>query len=197
MLRGFDVLSAAGGGKPDGATRASQTLVGQGAQALVSFGLAGGLAPYLQPGDLLIPEHIIDEGDQFACDPMLLAWLGGANITRMIAGRDIIATKSEKAKLYKATNAAAVDLESGAVARVACAHHLPFVVLRAVADPADRTIPDAALHALNVNGQIALPSILLSVLKNPAQIPSLIALGRDAARAKTALAQKLKILPRS
>ena len=88
----------------------------------------------------------------------------------------------------------AVDLESGAVARVAQAHGLPFAAPRAIADPATRTLPPAALVPLKPSGGIDLPRILLSVLAKPAQIPALIGLARDAGQARGGLVARVKTL---
>jgi adenosylhomocysteine nucleosidase len=196
LLEKTGFLVAAGGGWPEGAYRAAERLIGQGAKALVSFGLAGGLAPGAAPGALLVPRAVAEGADYYPCDPALIAFLGGSTGDTILAGTDIAATVAEKAALYGATRIGAVDLESGAVARVARAHGLPFAVLRAIADPASRTLPPAALVPLLPSGAIDLPRILRSVLANPAQIPALIGLARDAGRARAALVARVKTLKR-
>jgi adenosylhomocysteine nucleosidase len=70
---------------------------------------------------------------------------------------------------------------------VAQRHGIPFAVLRAVCDPADRNLPPAALVALSAKGRIALARVAISILFRPQQIPGLIALARDASRARRAL----------
>jgi adenosylhomocysteine nucleosidase len=110
----------------------------------------------------------------------------------MMSAKQVAETQSDKAALFERTKAEAIDLESGAVARVAAARKLPFAVLRAVADPAQRDLPPAALIALNGAGEIGFLSVLGSVAKNPAQIPALIALAQDAAKARAALIRKLQ-----
>jgi adenosylhomocysteine nucleosidase len=196
LLEKTGFLVAAGGGWPEGAHRAAERLIGQGAEALVSFGLAGGLAPDAAPGALLVPDAVVEGVERYVCDPALIAFLGGSTGDTILAGTDIAATVAEKAALYGATRIGAVDLESGAVARVARAHGLPFAVLRAVADPATRTLPSAALVPLKPSGAIDLPRILRSVLANPAQIPALIGLAGDAGRARAALVARVKALKR-
>ncbi|HVE20844.1 MAG TPA: hypothetical protein VNC39_02625 [Acidocella sp.] len=196
LLEKTGFLVAAGGGGPEGAYRAAERLIGQGAQALVSFGLAGGLAPDAAPGALLVPRAVAEGADYYPCDPALITFLGGSMGDTILAGRDIAATVAQKAALYGATRIGAVDLESGAVARAARAHGLPFAVLRAVADPASRTLPPAALVPLQPSGAIDLPRILRSVVANPAQIPALIGLARDAGRARAALVGRVKTLKR-
>jgi adenosylhomocysteine nucleosidase len=127
----------------------------------------------------------------YSCDPSLIEWLGGANAKFMMSAKQVAETADEKKKLFEQTLAEAIDLESGAVARVAVAGQLPFAVLRAVADPAQRNLPPAALIALNGAGEIGFLSVLASVFKNPVQIPGLISLGQDAAKARAALIKKL------
>ena len=192
LLRRFGVRIGIGGGFPAGATQAAEKLVGEGATALVSFGLAGGLNPALPPGALLVPQSVIDDGKVYPCDPSLIEWLGGANAECIMSANLVAETAREKADLFKATAAAAIDLESGAVARVAAGAGIPFAVLRAVADPAQRNLPPAALIALNGAGEIGFSSVLASLFKKPAQIPALIALGQDAAKARVALVRKLR-----
>ncbi len=189
LLRGR--LAASGDGTPAGASAAAELVVAQGARALVSFGLAGGLRPGLAPGAVLVPNGIAGGA---ACDPALMAWLGGSTGEPILAGEAIAATAAEKAALYRQFGALAIDLESGAVAQVAAAHGLPFAVLRAVADPAERDLAPAALIALKPDGGINLPAILRSVARHPGQIPGLIALARDAGRARAALVARLRLV---
>jgi len=196
LLRGTGFLLAAGGGEPAGAARAAAALIAQGAQALVSFGLAGGLAKHLQPGEILVPDTVIEGPRSYTCDPALIAFLGGATSGAMLAGKQIAASPADKALLLKRNKkAVAIDLESGAVARAAAAHGLPFAVLRAVADSATRGLPPAALVPLTTDGGIDLPGILRAVAANPAQIPALLGLARDAGKARAALAKRIKGLP--
>lgn len=176
-----------GGGTPEGAATAAATLAAGGVTHLISFGLAGGLDPTLRAGALVVPAEIVDEGRCHAADPDLLRWLGGVTAARLAAGRAVVADVAAKAALFRATGAAAVDLESGAVARVARAHGLPFAALRVICDPAARALPPAALAALDSQGAIAILRVLAAVLGSPAQIPALIRLAGDARAARAAL----------
>jgi adenosylhomocysteine nucleosidase len=192
LLRRFGVGIGIGGGFPAGATRAAEKQVADGAVALVSFGLAGGLNPALAPGAVLVPESVIDDGEVYRCDSALIAWLGGASGKSIMSAKLVAETQADKAALFKETRAEAIDLESGAVARVAAGAKIPFAVLRAIADPASRNLPPAALIALNGAGEIGFLSVLASVFKEPSQIPALITLGQDAAKARRALMTKLQ-----
>ncbi len=181
---------AIGGGGPAGAAQAAESLAPH-VSALISFGLAGGLDPALPAGALLVPATVLADDGAWRTDPALSAWLGGATPGALFGDGAILATAAAKAALHARTGAVAVDLESAAVARAAARHGLPFAVLRAVCDPAGRTLPHAALVALDAQGRIGPVRVASAVLARPWDIPALIALGADAARARRALAARV------
>jgi len=181
----------AGGGTPWGAEQAAEALVAQGATALLSFGLAGGLNPEFKAGDIIVPMAVVEAGRIRPTNAALSVKIGGWFGGMLYAGDEIAVSAADKHALGHATLCSAIDLESGAVARVAERHNLPFAVLRAICDPAWRDLPPAALAALNAKGAIAASRIALSILANPLQIPALIALGRDAGRARQALIRRV------
>jgi adenosylhomocysteine nucleosidase len=161
-------------------------LVAEGAQALVSFGLAGGLEPALRPGDLILPREIVEHGVVFIADAALAARFGGLTLHRLLAG-DVVVPDAASKRAARALGFDAVDLESGAVARVAQEHGLPFAVVRAICDPAERDLPPAAMVGLNQKGAIALVRVLGSLFRYPGQLRDLIALGGDVTRARKTL----------
>jgi hypothetical protein len=140
------------------ARAAARELVAGGVRAILSFGPAVGLAPLLRPGDLVIAECVVmPQGESIATD---LAWrsaleqrlsaLSSVTVARL-AGRDrLAASAEEKRTLFRATFAAAQDSESHAIAAVAQAAGLPFVAVRAIADPAEENRP--AYPARNAYG---------------------------------------------
>ncbi len=182
---GFPV--ATGGGTPAGAIDAAARLVARGAGALVSFGLAGGLDPVLRPGAVIVPATVLLAGTVYVADPALAARFGGLTGHRLLAGTAIAPHAAGKRDLYVSTQAHAIDLESGGVAKIAAAHGLPFVVVRAICDPAERDLPPAALLALDPQGGIGPLRVLLSILRQPGQLPGLLNLAADAGRARRAL----------
>jgi len=205
ILRRSGWAVAIGGGTASGAGVAANRLIAQGCNALISFGLAGGLDPALRPGAIIIPSAVIAGGGNHATDPHLSRMLHGEVVTadavhvtpHLLLGADaIVADAAEKHRLHQQTGAAAVDLESAAVARVAAAHGLPFAVLRAICDPAERSLPPAALVALDTGGAIAVWRVLASIARRPGQLPALFALASDAAAAKRSLVERVsRIVP--
>jgi hopanoid-associated phosphorylase len=187
---GFDAVIGAGNAKRtlalarDGARRA---------QCLVSFGIAGALAPSLRPGDAILTDHVITD-DRSWCrtgefhDRLSgLAGQIGARRGPVLGAQTILASREAKLTAWQETGASAVDMESAAVAEAADAAGIPFLILRAIADPATRTLPPAALIPLREDGTPALAPILAEVLRRPQQIPGLIALARETRLALAAL----------
>jgi adenosylhomocysteine nucleosidase len=171
------------GGRPDVAANQAHALIQTGATTLMSFGIAGGLSSKLRPGSLVVADEVITDFDRYpaiaSCAAIIRAHVGA-----IYGSRTIVATAAEKRTLRKRTGALAVDMESGPVARVAMEAGIPFIALRAVADPVTHGLPPAALLPLDEKGRPNLPAVFWSILTNPLQIPALIGTG---SQTKTAL----------
>ena len=186
---------AIGGGPPAGARAAAERLVAEGVTALVSFGLAGGIDPALRPGTLLVPVAVVVNGARLPADLALAAALGGPTTRQaLVSVETIVASAAAKSRLWRETGCAGVDLESGSVAEVARDHGLPFAVLRAVCDPGTQGLPPAALTALDAEGRIGMGRVLAALARHPGQLAALLALARDAAAARQALAARVAAL---
>jgi adenosylhomocysteine nucleosidase len=162
-----------------------------GPRFLVSFGIAGALDPGLRPGDVILTDAVIGDAETWrgGMQPRLgeLARRIGAHEGPVFGASGLLATPGDKARAWQETGAAAVDLESAAVARAAAAAGIRFAVLRAVADPAERGLPPAALLPLTLGGRPRLGPVFYSVLRRPGQIPGLVGLARETRRALAAL----------
>ncbi len=182
---------AVGGGEATGAARAARALAEAGVTGLLSFGLAGGLAPDLPAGTVLVPEFVLaSDGARWLTDPDLSTRFGRRSGT-VFAGDNVLATTTDKRHVFEQTGAVATDLESGEVARASAVFRLPFAVLRAVCDTVEQDLPPAAMIALNARGNIRLFSVLRSLGRNPGQLPDLLRLARNAAAARRALRMRL------
>ncbi len=137
------IVHCAGPGA-DRAERAARALLADGSEALLSFGVAGGLDPALAPGSVILSDRLIGP------DRSLLGSDAGWRERLIDIGRERNTMKigdiassdrplrnpDEKASLFETTGAVAVDLESFAVARIARDAAIPFLAVRAIADPA-------------------------------------------------------------
>ncbi len=182
---------------------AAETLVAEGATALVSFGVAGGLDPALRPGDLLIPELVVaPDGTSIAIDEawrqavLRRAEAGGLTpVGGALAGCDsAVSSVHEKLALHRERDVRAVDMESHAVGRVAAAAGLPFLILRAVADPAERALPALVEDSIAVDGRPRVGLVLARLALAPWHIGALLRLRRESEAALAALARALDCL---
>ncbi|HLJ64524.1 MAG TPA: hypothetical protein VKT70_10485, partial [Stellaceae bacterium] len=115
----------------------------------------------------------------------------GAGITfyesPIFGAREPAASRERKETLHRTFGAAAIDMESHLVAAASARAGIPFLVLRAVADPATKGLPPAALVGLRPDGTMALGPVLRSLAVHPAQLPALLRLYRETRLALRAL----------
>jgi hopanoid-associated phosphorylase len=176
---------AMAGGRPERAFALASAMAAEGVSALISFGIAGGLAPDLSPGSLVVGESVVCGGRAYPCShPIQVPARRGV----VAAAEAVVTDAAAKAALFASTGALCVDLESGGVARAAEAAGLPFAVLRAVADPASRALPPAACIGLDEQGRVRLGAVLASLARSPGQLAGLVRVGLDTRAALAALA---------
>jgi hopanoid-associated phosphorylase len=162
-----------------------------GASGIISFGVAGGLAPDLAEGHWIAAAAVKVGQQTFPTDPewtrSLLERLPGAAHADILGMDAPVADPSEKRLLHAQTGAAAVDTESHIAARIAAAHGLPFVACRVIIDAADKRLPPAALVGLRSDGTADVVAVLRSVIQQPGQLPALVRTALDARIARAAL----------
>jgi adenosylhomocysteine nucleosidase len=167
-------------------------------KGIVSFGIAGALAPLLKVGDILIATHVVHGDEHYRTDPAWSEALRNAlphAQSVVIAGHDQVVNHVDgKRRLFALTGAHAVDMESHIAARFAARHGLPFVVVRAISDIAAKGVPPAALEPLKDSGKPSLRRVLSSLAADPGQFRDVLGMGRDAGRAFRALSRARKAL---
>jgi adenosylhomocysteine nucleosidase len=188
IARTVSKLVACSAAVPARAREQSAELIARGADCLVSFGIAGGLDPALKTGDLVIATGVRLAGQHWQASPGLFPQLAGlGRAGDVLSSPTIAATPAEKARLWQNTGCVAVDQESDAVAAAATNAGIPFLVLRAICDTAQMTLPPAALLPLRPNGTPDFRRLLPHIARHPREIPSLMTLGTTNAAAHTAL----------
>ena len=185
-------------------------LAAGGARALISFGLSGALDPECVPGELLlVVKTVLPNGNAIATDSLLFRKLSEriANLeaafgplpprTATIVGSEyVIGSGEAKQSLRRRTEAMAVDMESHAVASVAHGCGIAYAAIRAIADPADRAIPQTAMAGLAPDGTTRPLRVIRELMARPQDLPALLQLGRDARAGLTALrGAALHLLP--
>ncbi len=162
-----------------GARQAAQRLVKLGVDGLASWGMAAGLDPGLESGVVVIPARVIGSRvNGYTPDThwrrRLLDRLGDA-IT--ICGDPlanapvILDTAGAKAAIFERTGAAAADMESAAVARVAAEHKLPLLVIRVVLDSAAITLPGSLGRVIDDSGRVQVPQLIARAVLDPRDWP--------------------------
>ena len=181
------------------AREAAQRLLAKGAEALISFGIAGGLDPALRPGRLIVPGRVIGPGGlDLAAEPglhrrfMELCASGGLVPADgvLASSTQMVTSPADKQALHERLGALVVDMESHAVASVARSAGVPFVALRAVADPAERTLPGLVRDALDADGRPRSALVLARLCLRPWALPAVLQLRRDQ---EAALATLLRV----
>jgi len=188
------LIACAGPGEA-AARGAADTLAREGAEGLLSFGLAGGLDPSLAPGTVIAAAAVRSAaGESFATDPAwhvrFLSLLSGrprALVADIASSAEPVATIAAKRALFAATGAAAIDMESMGVARAARAAQLPFLAVRVICDPAMRALPVAAIMAVGPGGRLRAGVVLARLALRPGDLPGLVRLMRDYRSAKARL----------
>lgn len=171
--------------------RALEHEVTHGARAIISFGIAGGLAPDAVAGTWVVGRGVMTPAGYRRCDDAwtqaLVARLPGARLADLAGSDAPVADAAAKRALHLATDAIAVDTESHVAAAVAAAHRLPFAVFRVIADGAHRGLPPAASVALKPEGRVDVAAVLRSLARAPGQLPLLARTAIDARAAFGAL----------
>jgi adenosylhomocysteine nucleosidase len=198
IAAGPGVRTIASGGDAQRLAHALEAHIAQGAVALISFGIAGGLAEQLEPGTTLVARNIVTHRTRVPVDA---AWsralhehLPGAIVADLAGADAILHQPLDKRALHRATGAAAVDMESHVVAAIATAHRLPFAAFRVIADPVRRSLPHAALVGLRPNGRVDHRAVVLSLARKPHQLPGLLRTAADARAALRALSRGRRLL---
>jgi hopanoid-associated phosphorylase len=172
--------------------------IGAGCRSIISFGVAGGLAPDLIPGDCVVASAIVDFPAVRPTDPLwsrrLAEMIPDARHGPIMGANSVVSDPSDKRKLHAFTRAVAVDMESHLVARLADAHGLAFAAVRVIIDPAHRAVPPAALLAMAPGGNTDVSAMLWEILARPSQVSPLMRLAADAIAARAALVRLRRAL---
>lgn len=188
IVRGTGIINVIGAGNATQLRMELQAYNAKNVRAVVSFGIAGGLDPKLQPGDLVIAEKVISIHGTAASDTKMVASLqsilkaaGIATFSGSVYSSDTVegVDPASRAKIFKQTGAETVDNETHIVAEFAATHGLPFAIVRATGDPASFTLPPAALLPLKPDGTPDDAAIRDSLAKDPGQLGALIELNND------------------
>lgn len=160
-------------------------------RALLHLGVAGGLAPALHTGDLVLCDRLVrDGGPAVDCAPAgpLAAWLPATPTARgaAVTVERVVTTADAKHALFARTGALVVEMESFHAAEVAGARGTPFGCLRVVVDEQHESLPDLTA-ALDPVGRPRTLRLLKHLVASPRTVAALPRLAQAFGRAQETL----------
>ncbi len=189
-IEGRDLLLAKTGVGPDNAEAAARHLFEETPiTAALSLGVAGGLSPQLQTGDLIVGDRAIlrrgsglesfpcDSGLQEAAITVIRRWNSRYCLGPILTVDRIVRTAEEKRLLAAESGAVALDMESAAIASAALAYSVPFLAIRGVLDPVHEDLAIDFDQFLDIEGEPSLPRLMRYLLMHPFTLPHLVRLG--------------------
>jgi len=201
----FEARIAAGPGlkvicSGDGRNLAASLRMGiaAGCTGLISFGVAGGLAPRLRPGTFVVGSAVIADKVRLPTDSdwsrRLLATMPGAVHGDLLGVPRPVKSTMAKRVLHQETGAIAVDMESHVVAQAAADHGLPMAAIRVIIDSARLALPEAAVRSVRPDGTTDLFGLLRGVMRRPREIAPLIRIALHAQTARASLRRGRELL---
>jgi len=177
------------------ASDAATRLLNEDIAGLISIGTAGGLQSGLLPGDLCIPNIIMNFNNELAVTSdwynlvmhNLKQFPAQIHGGQLFQSDNVLSTTDEKNEVRQKTNAIAVDMESLAVAEIASSRQIPVLALRVIIDTAETIIPDIVTHSTDSYGHTKINRLIAGLISHPNQIPALYRLGKSFRKASKSL----------
>lgn len=197
------VVGVTGDGELNARAGISALLAETSPSRLVALGVAGGLAPELRPGSLVVGRRVLRQGGAPLAAPESLAELAsratGAAVGVVVTAGRLLDTPASKAAFRErwAANGglpAVVDLESAFYAAAAEEAGIPWVVMRCVSDAAFEELPGFLNRCRDAGGGVRRAAVLRRALARPGAIPSLLRMHRRVRRGGTLLADAVERL---
>jgi adenosylhomocysteine nucleosidase len=155
---------------------------------LLVTGVAGAVSLGLHARTLVVADEVRRQnGEPLRSSPSLVEWAArasGARRGRVITTEAIADTVVAKAALderFGNDGPAVVDLESAAHAAAAEASGIPWLVLRAVADTAEESLPSLLEQCRDQDGSIRRIQVAAALLRDPRSLRLLLGMRRRVA----------------
>lgn len=174
---------------------ACRRLLDAGAEALLGFGLAGGLAADIGSGEIVVANAVrLPSGTLCACDEpwtrhlqRVLARRGGPVHAGLLYGADHVVSLPAEKRALAVCGALAVDTESHHLAAAAVQADRPFAIVRVVVDRARDRLPPFVADSYGADGGLRIGLVLVGLLRRPGELPALVRLALQSRRALATL----------
>ena len=171
--------------------------------ALILIGFSGGLDNTLNVADAVHPLCVVDGASRlYHLTPTAPPQPGDAaaprdSSTAVLSANHVITLAQEKRQLGELHRACAVDMESFAIAGLACELRLPLRIVRAISDPADIDLPPQVATWINADGSPRIGAAIASLLRRPTLLPAMLKLRNHTRAAADRLAIEVETMLRS
>jgi adenosylhomocysteine nucleosidase len=157
----------------DNAARIARLAIANGAQALLSIGVAGALSQELAAGDVVVPTAVIDAQTATKIDcshgwsealRRKVSESGTAHGGTLLSVTGVLASAAQKAAAAQRFGSVACDMESAAIAATAQEAKLQFAVLRVISDAAADELPSDVSNWVDSSGNPRMRPVLGAML---------------------------------
>ena len=204
-------LVQGGVGRQQAVEATRQLVEGYGPTLIVSAGFAGGVQRGLSTGDIIVCGRVMSvEGpaalwrasaaNERLLEAAHLADIGDSDEGYSPGGcltvPQLVSSRSMKAWIGREFSVSVIDMESYWVSETAASFGIPHVVVRAVLDPVEQTLPAFVGNAVSSHGGPAwvhaLKYVSAKPWETPRETPKLFKLASQAKRARKSLAAFLE-----
>ncbi len=197
-IGGLEIVVVVAGVGQKRSLSAARQVIASGVQLVVAAGFAAGLDPDVHVGDVVVASRVlaIEDGSQpIDCDARLIRSVPPSGkfgfIIRhgdLVTGDSVVCEAFEKARVFRRTGAAALDMESHAIGQECARAGVPFAAIRSVTDTADESLPETAAALARE------PSTLRRAMVLASSPGSWLPIARLSSQARTAAANLGEIL---
>ncbi|HXM16788.1 MAG TPA: hypothetical protein VN933_16195 [Candidatus Eremiobacteraceae bacterium] len=167
-----------------------------GLDAIISSGLCGGLKTRYRVGQIVAPKRIATTQDAAGLPTAhsladLAERQGATIIDTLLTADHIIDSQAEKARLSQFADA--VDMESFHIVHEFSLEAAPIIVIRAISDAANETLPLDFSKVLTSTGQVRVAPLLKELVLQPTKIAHLTRFAKQSRQAAKNLANFLEV----
>jgi hypothetical protein len=156
-------------------------LSGQAFAGIVMAGLAGGLDPKLEIGEVVVDARSTWRASRLEFKR-----------AEFLTVSDAVTSASQKSELFRQTGAGVVEMENEQVRKLAASYGIPFLGIRAISDAAEDSIDPAVLAFIDPFGAVKINEVISEMVRRPSIIKKLRNLSKASAAALERLADAVK-----
>lgn len=150
-------------------------------EAIISFGLCGGLGPNTQVGQIFVYDRVVTPNEILSCNEkwrnrLILkdtssyhqagCWSSGEFNTAN--------DQKERKQLFETYGCEVIDDETRWTAEFSKSRNIAHIGLRVVSDGAEDNLPPAVVNAIKPDGTINVLAVLISVIGDPEQVSAML-----------------------